>query len=91
MSLNHNNARWANVAAEVKRRDGYRCTKCGRVGGLEAHHHDRDPKRFYDPAACSTLCRGCHIREHRGDRRVTTDPAKLAWADAVTELREISK
>ena len=56
----------------------------GRMGRLEAHHvltlEDGGPP--YDVDNVATLCRGCHIDEHR--REVT--PAQAAWRELVEDM-----
>ena len=90
MSRNHaklDARRWARVRRAVFRRDGYRCTTCGRAGRLEAHHTRRlrdslegDP---YDVATITTTCRSCHIAIHRPDDMV---PGRSAWLDYLKRL-----
>ena len=60
---------WQRARKAALRRDGYRCTDCGKAGRMEVHHvkplwkfPDQDPF-FLDGLAC--LCRGCHIRTTR--------------------------
>ena len=55
------------------------------MGELEVHHHDRRREKFYSLGAVRTLCRSCHIKLHRGERR-TTDPGRLAWAKLLEEM-----
>ena len=88
MSRHHlrlNGRRWAKVRRAAFERDGWRCTKCGKAGRLEAHHEPplragADP---YDLAGIATLCRNCHIARHRPDDMVT---GRMAWIDALAEL-----
>ncbi len=64
------NDKWRIFAEKVKRRDGYRCLRCGRETHevvLQVHH-----ERYFEGKApweyalsdCLTLCQGCHAREH---------------------------
>jgi 5-methylcytosine-specific restriction endonuclease McrA len=58
--------RWRRFREDILRRDGYRCTKCGRAGRLEVHHvtpleHGGAP---FDTANCTTVCHDCHRLEH---------------------------
>ena len=85
MGKRHHNPRWRALAKRAKRRDGWRCRKCGSHWPLEVHHHDTRPDRFFDLAAVTTLCRGCHIRLHRGPRKRV--PGRAAWDRLVEELR----
>ena len=65
MSRSHaylNVHRWARVRRQAFRRDGYRCTACGKAGRLECDHIDRDWRGDpYELANLQTLCRPCHI------------------------------
>ena len=88
MSRHHtrlNPRRWALTRRQVFMRDGYRCRKCGKRGRLEAHHIVRleDGGAAYDPDNCETMCRFCHIEEHRTD---TMTPGRSAWRKFVSEL-----
>ena len=93
MSRHHahlNTRRWAAVRRAAFRRDGYRCTACGKAGRLECDHitplqrgPGQDP---FDPNGLQSLCRECHIEKTaRGNRRPLT-PAELAWRELVAEL-----
>jgi 5-methylcytosine-specific restriction endonuclease McrA len=54
------------VRAKVKKRDGYRCVKCGTRKRLEVHHlsyaHQGDELNHLEDLV--TLCRSCHRKEH---------------------------
>lgn len=77
---------WAQAERACRDRDGWRCTRCGVAGRLECHHVvplDVDPEQ--DPYAVQglvTLCRTCHIAEHR--REPTREEA--AWRVLITDL-----
>ena len=52
-------------AAQVKKRDGFRCVICGRTEHLEAHHLIPvrvDAELKYSVQNGITLCRDCHAR-----------------------------
>ena len=88
MSVNHvklSGPRWERVRRAVFRRDGYRCTKCGRPGRLEAHHEPplRTGGDPYDLAGIVALCRACHVDRHRPDDML---PGRAAWVDFIEEL-----
>lgn len=54
-------------AAAVKRRDGYRCQRCGSLCDLKAHHIRPLGKGGADDVANGiTLCGECHGMVHRG-------------------------
>lgn len=54
-------------ATAVKRRDGYRCARCGSPYELEAHHILPLSRGGADEVANGvTLCRDCHLEMHRG-------------------------
>ena len=80
--------RLARFARAVKDRAGWRCERCGAPGKLEAHHkqplHRGGAPYALDNGEC--LCRGCHIRHHRGDDRRT--PGRGAWLEFIEELAE---
>ena len=62
-----NPARWAGTRYQVFERDGWRCTRCGKAGRLEAHHvipliHGGTR---YELSNIRTLCRACHIAHHK--------------------------
>ena len=77
--------RWAGVRKAAFRRDGYRCTACGKAGRLEAHHEPplRQGADPYDLDGVRTLCRSCHIERHRPDDMV---PGRAAWRELVDEI-----
>lgn len=60
-------ANWSQIAERIKRKNGYRCEKCGhkddRDNGflLGVHHLDRNPgnNEGYNLAS---LCQRCHLR-----------------------------
>lgn len=76
--------RWSEIAFEMKERDGWRCTKCGKVGRLEVHHVVGLADGGENvPDNLVTLCRGCHIAIHRPAPRGASTPA---WDAMITEL-----
>ncbi len=66
----YRNEEWYRFANSVKKRDGYKCTKCGRKEPeviLQVHHTEY--KKGLEPweyplSNCITVCKGCHAREH---------------------------
>jgi len=84
--------RWKRVRFLVKRRDGWRCVKCGATGvRLEVDHIRpiRDaPELAYDMGNLQSLCVPCHSRKTRLETGMTTPvpPARRAWKRLVAEL-----
>jgi hypothetical protein len=64
------NENWYDFSNKVKRRDGYKCLKCGRSEPdvvLQTHYKlYRSGLEPWDYALseCLTLCKGCHARVH---------------------------
>jgi len=77
---NHRRPSWARTVlpADVKARDGHRCTQCGSTNRIQAHHivpvEDGGP---HTAANMRTLCHKCHLAEHR---RLATE-ARVAFHD----------
>ena len=65
--------RWKATRLRVLARDEYRCQMCGKAGMLEVDHIvplHRDPKQdYYKLENLQTLCRSCHIKKSRKDRK----------------------
>ncbi len=66
----YNTKRWQDVAKAAKQRDGHRCrwNGCAETRGLQAHHVEDDPARFFDLENVVTLCTP-HHRQAEHDRR----------------------
>ena len=81
-----NRRRLDKVRRAAFERDGWRCVDCGRPGRLEAHHVTPLHKGGapYDLDNLKTLCRSCHIEQHR--RQLT--PGEAAWRALVDDLLE---
>ena len=78
--------RWAATRRAVLKRDGHRCTKCGRAGRLEVDHvkplwQGGDP---WDLDNMAALCRKCHIAKTGNENRRELTPAEQAWRDLVS-------
>ena len=75
----YDTARWQDVAKAAKQRDGHRCrwSGCNETRGLQAHHVDDDPARFFDLENLLTLCtphhREAEWRRRGGERSVSTE------------------
>ena len=74
--------KWQWTRRKVFERDGWRCQRCGKRGRLECHHLD-GVEHGHDPDRLTTLCRWCHIKEHRKPAR----PGEAAWRKLVDDLR----
>ena len=68
---------WETIRQKVLKRDGYRCSLCGKEGNhaLKLHvHHKKpfrtflDPEKANDPANLITLCEACHKRVEQSVR-----------------------
>lgn len=58
--------RWREISRKIKKRDGYRCTKCGSKNDLEVHHIipiSRGGKTV--EINLTTLCGFCHSKQPR--------------------------
>ena len=66
----YSNENWFRFSDSIKKRDGYRCLKCGRDGQeaiLQTHHKIYKPGLEpweYPISDCLTLCKGCHAEHH---------------------------
>jgi 5-methylcytosine-specific restriction endonuclease McrA len=85
--------RWKSVRFLAKRRDGWRCVKCGASGcRLEVDHIRairEAPESAYDLANLQTLCVSCHSRKTQSEVGLHfegTDPQRLAWRKLTREL-----
>jgi 5-methylcytosine-specific restriction endonuclease McrA len=83
----HQDARWRGLRLQAKRRDGWRCVRCGSRVGLEVDHVEpraRRPELALVLDNLQTLCRSCHIDKTRAEQGL--DSARQAWLDAVNVL-----
>ncbi|NNU89778.1 HNH endonuclease [Anoxybacillus sp. CHMUD] len=65
--VNRNDPLVIKWAKEVKKRDGYKCVKCGSTKKLHAHHISQwsdDPVNRINIDNGVTLCSECHAKEH---------------------------
>jgi 5-methylcytosine-specific restriction enzyme A len=61
---------WRKVSGGVRRRDGYRCVKCGAFGKQVDHIISRyDGGAPLDPDNLQTLCVACHNAKTQKDKR----------------------
>lgn len=58
---------WIQFSFKIKKRDGFKCAKCGSEKMIQSHHlryiNGRKPWE-YDMSCLVTLCRECHLKEH---------------------------
>lgn len=62
--------RWLSLRHVIMCRDLHMCTKCGKKKNLQVHHKQYRPGKMaweYDPSDLTTLCRLCHMAEHKID------------------------
>jgi hypothetical protein len=73
--------RWRALRAEVIRRAGYSCARCGRGGRLDVHHAAgyRNLGREL-PDELQALCRECHTARHASGEWVNVGCVRtLVW------------
>lgn len=78
-------AGWRRMRAAALYRDGFLCQRCFRASGesLEVHHMKGPDDHALEHLL--TLCRGCHIREHKGREQRGT-PGRAEWIRYVSKL-----
>jgi 5-methylcytosine-specific restriction protein A len=67
----YSSAEWKQTAADIKRRDEYRCVKCGsRDGRLYVDHiiERKDGGADYDHANLQVVCSPCHGKKGASER-----------------------
>ena len=77
--------RWGWARSKCFEAAGWKCSRCGRRGRLECHHIVRLEAGgdAYAQSNLASLCRTCHIQEHRGDGET---PGRAEWRELVSEL-----
>ena len=88
MSAVHRDKRWPPLRLAAKRRDGWKCVKCGGRQRLEVAHilsAKARPDLALTLSNVRTLDWRCHIEETRADRSGEIDPARQAWRDLVRQ------
>jgi 5-methylcytosine-specific restriction endonuclease McrA len=85
----YSSKRWARVRFLAKRRDGFKCVKCGSRNKLECHHvkpvRER-PDLAFELDNLQTLCRDCHAVETEKELGRAPNAEQTAWRHAVAEL-----
>jgi 5-methylcytosine-specific restriction endonuclease McrA len=67
----YSSAEWKATAAAIRKRDGYKCVKCGeRLGRLYVDHiiERKDGGPDFDHDNLETLCAPCHGKKGAGER-----------------------
>lgn len=72
---------WKVARLEAKRRDGWKCIKCGSKTRLEVDHKIalREGGAAFDLENLQTLCGSCHAKKTRIEIFGETDPEKERW------------
>ncbi|WP_442753891.1 HNH endonuclease [Methylocystis sp. JAN1] len=87
--------RWPALRLAAKRRDGFKCVKCGARGRLECDHIQpvrTHPELAFDLANLQSLCAACHARKTRLEIGLGHEnPERDAWRTAVKELSHAKK
>ncbi|MFZ5693902.1 MAG: HNH endonuclease [Pseudomonadota bacterium] len=77
--------RWPALRLAAKRRDGWRCVKCGARGRLEVDHIQpvrTHPERAFDLQNLQSLCASCHARKTAAETGIAPlSPERQAWRD----------
>jgi hypothetical protein len=86
---------WADL---VKSRDGWKCQHCGSPRRLNAHHVEMKSKRpdlIFEISNGITLCKPCHMKEHRKmarqSKNTSPKPSKMARIRSKSDAKRISK
>lgn len=83
--------RWPALRLMAKRRDGWRCVKCGSKYRLEVDHIEpvRDcPERAFDLANLQTLCGPCHGSKTRLEAgHPNLSPERQKWRDLLRDMQ----
>lgn len=87
MGLSHHDRRWPALRVAAKRRDGFRCVKCGSRIRLEVDHikpASTNPELGFDLSNLQTLCSRCHAAKTRLEcGHAPLSPERQAWRDLV--------
>lgn len=83
--------RWAVLRTAAKRRDGWKCVKCGSRYRLEVDHikpvRDR-PDLAFDLDNLQVLCGGCHGRKTRVEAgHPELSPERQQWRDLLRDMQ----
>jgi len=83
--------RWPALRLAAKRRDGFKCVKCGVAAPLEVHHIKRvkdAPELAYELSNLMTLCKAHHseITKLECGFGNEVSPARAAWRDLLATM-----
>lgn len=61
-----NTTYWRGVSLFIKRRDGWKCSKCGSTDKIEVHHktYENHGDEIHNLGDLTTLCEKCHKEAH---------------------------
>jgi 5-methylcytosine-specific restriction protein A len=80
-------SRWPALRLGAKRRDGFKCVKCGARGALEVDHIlpvRTHPELGFELSNLQTLCLSCHGRKTRVEvGHPEISPERRAWRDLI--------
>lgn len=88
-----NDKRWPALRLAAKRRDGFKCVKCGAIGRLECDHilpvRDR-PDLAFELTNLQTLCIRCHSAKTKIECGFGNElsPDRVAWRELVRALAQ---
>ena len=81
--------RWPAIRLAAKRRDGWKCVRCGAVGRLEVDHVKpvrTHPELSFELSNTQTLCPSCHTKKTRQEINLPEpNPQRQAWRDLLNE------
>ena len=87
----YNDPLWLNFSSQLKQKHGWKCEKCGYVGGnLRAHHlaysanKSRDPWNYHERHLI-VICEKCHRKEHEKNN-VKTIPDSQCMSDGKNDI-----
>jgi 5-methylcytosine-specific restriction endonuclease McrA len=78
----------------AKRRDGFRCVKCGAVVGLEVDHIQpvrTAPELSYELSNLQTLCGSCHSKKTIFEIGIADSPAHAERRKFDVLINELSR
>lgn len=86
----YSDPRWQALRLAAKRRDGWKCVKCGSKAFLEIDHIQRirdEPDRAFDLTNLQTLCRRCHsAKTARELGRGAPVRGRRSWLDLLRKM-----